>query len=66
MILVEPTNIILVEMISNRNDGLAFDLGELPGMGEVTRDIVALFSFAGEICADLFRHNIRKNFEWVD
>ncbi len=36
MILVEPTDVVLVEMIGDRNDSLTFELGWLPGMDEVT------------------------------
>ena len=66
MILVEPTNIILVEMIGDYNDGLTIELSKLPGMGEVTRGVVALFSLADKIRADLFGYDFRKNFGWVD
>ena len=44
MIPIEPTNVILVEMIGNRNDGLMFELRGLPGMDEAARSIVALLS----------------------
>jgi hypothetical protein len=66
MIIVEPTNVILAKMIGSHNDGLTFELSELPGMGEVTRGIVALFFLAGNISADLFWHDLRNNFRWVD
>ena len=36
MILIEPTNVVLVEMIGDRNDSLTFELGWLPRMDEVT------------------------------
>ncbi len=35
MTLLEPTDFVLVEMISNCNDSLMFELGGLPGMDEV-------------------------------
>ena len=66
MIPIEPTNVILVEMIGNRNDGLMFELRGLPGMDEAARSIVALLSYAGKICADLLGHDFWKNFRWVD
>ncbi len=34
-ILVEPTNVVLVEMIGDHNDSLTFELRWLPGMDEV-------------------------------
>ena len=66
MVLIEPTNVSLVEMISDCNDSVAFELGWLPGMDEVTQSIAALLTLAGKICADLFRHDLRKNTGWVD
>jgi hypothetical protein len=66
MVLIEPTDVSLVEMISDCDDSFAFELGWLPGMDEVTRSIAALLTLAGKICADLFRHDLRKNFGWVD
>ena len=36
MILTEPTNVVLVEMIGNCNDSHTFELRWLPGMDEVT------------------------------
>jgi hypothetical protein len=36
MILIEPTDVTLVKMISNHNDGLTLELRGLPGMDEVT------------------------------
>ena len=35
IMLVEPTNFMLVEMIGDRNDSLMFELRGLPGMDEV-------------------------------
>ena len=35
MILIEPTNCVLVEMIGDRNDSLTFELGGLFGIDEV-------------------------------
>ena len=48
MILIEPNNVILVEMIDNCNDGLMFELRGLSGMDEPARGIVALLSLAGK------------------
>ena len=53
-------------MIGNHNYGVTFELRGLPGMDEVARNIVALLSLAGKICADLLKHDLQKNFGWVD
>jgi hypothetical protein len=36
MVLIEATNVVLVEMICNRDESLTVELGWLPGMDEVT------------------------------
>jgi hypothetical protein len=35
MVLIKPTDVSFVEMVSNRDDIIAFELGWLPGMDEV-------------------------------
>jgi hypothetical protein len=66
MVFIKPTDVSFVEMVGNRDDSFAFELGWLPGMDKVACGIAALFTLAGEICADLHRHDLWKNIRWVD
>lgn len=66
MVFVKPTDVGFVEMISNRDDSFAFELGWLPGMDEVACSIAALFTLACEIAANLLRHNLWEDIGWID
>ena len=66
MVLIKPTDVGFVEMISDRDDSFEFELGWLPGMDEVACSIAALFTLACEICANFLRHNLWEDIRWVD
>ena len=66
MVFVKPTDVGFVEMISNRDDSFAFELGWLPGMYEFASGIGALLSLACEVSANFLRHNLRKDIRRVD
>ena len=66
MIFVEPTHIILDEMIGNRNDHLAFELQSLPGVSKIAIGVGTLLSLASEVCAKLFGHILWEDVRWVD
>ena len=66
MVFVKPTDVGFVEMISNRDDSFAFELGWLPGMYEFASSIGALLSLACEVSANFLRHNLRKDIGRVD
>ncbi len=66
MILAEPTHVFFDEMICNHVDHLVFELRSLPGVSKVTIRVIALFSLAREICANLFRHVLGENVHRVD
>ena len=52
MVLIKPADVGFVEMISDRDDSFAFELGWLPGMDEFAGSIAALLSLACEISAN--------------
>ena len=58
MVFIKPTDVSFVEMVGDRDDSFAFELGWLPGMDEVACSIAALFTLACEIGANLLRHNL--------
>jgi hypothetical protein len=60
MIFVEPTHVFFDEMTGNCKDCVAFELGSLPEMSQVTISVVTLFSLTSEISANLFRHVFGK------
>ncbi len=66
MVFIKPTGVSFVEMVSDHDDSFAFELGWLPGVDEVACSVAALFPLAGEICANLLRHDLWKNIGWVD
>ena len=66
MVLIKPTDVGFVEMISDRDDSFAFELGWLPGMYEFASSIGALLSLACEVSANFLRHNLRKDIRRVD
>jgi hypothetical protein len=66
MIFVEPTYVLLDEMIGNHDDCLRFELQSLPGVSKVTISVVTFFSLASEVCTKLFRHILWENVRRVD
>ncbi len=66
MVFIKPTDVSFVEMVGDRDNSFTFELGWLPGMDEVACNIAALFTLACEIGANLLRHDLWKNIQWVD
>ncbi len=66
MVFIKPTDISSVEMVGDRDDSFAFELGWFPGMDKVSCSIAALFTLACEIGANLLWHNLWEDIGWVD
>ncbi len=63
---IEPSHVFLDKMVGNQDDGLAFELQSLPGVGEVTISVGTLFFLTSEIGAKLVGHILWENVRWVD
>jgi hypothetical protein len=66
MVFVEPSHVILDEMVGNQDDSLAFELQSLPGVSEIAIGVGTLLSLAGEVCAKLFGDILWEDVRWVD
>ena len=60
MVFIKPSDVSFVEMVGNRDDSFAFELGWLPWVDKVACSVAALFPLAGEICTNLLRHDLWK------
>ncbi len=66
MVFVEPSHVILDEMIGDQDDHLTLELRSLPGKSEVTISVDTLFSLTSKISANLFGHILWENVCGVD
>jgi hypothetical protein len=66
MVFVEPSHVFLDEMVWDQDDCLALELRSLPGVGEITIGVGALFSLSSEVDTNLFGHALLEDVRWVD